>query len=416
MATTGSATPSISCKDCDRAFRWKPDLAGKRVKCKCGGRIQFPDQAPARSTTNNPKAKTKSKPKPAEDEGFNPFDDALDALAAQQESVKVEPVAAQSGAAAASPTGSTRCPMCRAVNPADAMLCENCDTALVEMKGSAPPKPASRLQPGSGKNKKRGGRKAKGKASGKDMPGGGRSATGGIRMSRGLDTTSKREITTGVKVAGFGMLIHILGYFAAFFCMILLVISVAAAASASEDPVPQNQMWTVAMTASLPLFALCISLLACFVGPLLAFAAPNDAGRGNLIGTVVCVVLGIGLPIGFAMGVDPEFVAKYPRIRLLVSIPMLLLMAGAVGFVLKFLVDFTAYIEDGFSHGWADFMLGIFFVLLLIQFVVGAVSAIPTVGPIVLAIAAIPILLINVVMSIAYMVVCLRAGWVAMRA
>jgi len=32
----------VTCPSCNRAYAYKPALAGKRVKCKCGGRIDFP--------------------------------------------------------------------------------------------------------------------------------------------------------------------------------------------------------------------------------------------------------------------------------------------------------------------------------------------------------------------------------------
>lgn len=38
---------TIECPACMRQFRWKPELAGKRAKCKCGGRVTFPLEAPA---------------------------------------------------------------------------------------------------------------------------------------------------------------------------------------------------------------------------------------------------------------------------------------------------------------------------------------------------------------------------------
>lgn len=38
---------AVTCPDCKRAYKWKPELAGKRVKCKCGQRIQFPHENPA---------------------------------------------------------------------------------------------------------------------------------------------------------------------------------------------------------------------------------------------------------------------------------------------------------------------------------------------------------------------------------
>lgn len=36
----------IVCSSCGKTFRWKPELAGKRAKCKCGGVIAIPAQPP----------------------------------------------------------------------------------------------------------------------------------------------------------------------------------------------------------------------------------------------------------------------------------------------------------------------------------------------------------------------------------
>ena len=37
---------SISCPFCNRQYNWKPELAGRRVKCKCGNVIAVPEAAP----------------------------------------------------------------------------------------------------------------------------------------------------------------------------------------------------------------------------------------------------------------------------------------------------------------------------------------------------------------------------------
>jgi hypothetical protein len=33
---------TVTCPNCQRVYAMKPELAGKRAKCKCGGRIEFP--------------------------------------------------------------------------------------------------------------------------------------------------------------------------------------------------------------------------------------------------------------------------------------------------------------------------------------------------------------------------------------
>src|SRR4051794_21497346 len=38
----GSAPPRITCSGCGKTYVWKPELAGKRVKCKCGEAMTVP--------------------------------------------------------------------------------------------------------------------------------------------------------------------------------------------------------------------------------------------------------------------------------------------------------------------------------------------------------------------------------------
>jgi hypothetical protein len=37
-----TATRAVSCDACGKRYRYKPELAGKKVKCPCGGRVRFP--------------------------------------------------------------------------------------------------------------------------------------------------------------------------------------------------------------------------------------------------------------------------------------------------------------------------------------------------------------------------------------
>ena len=37
---------NFACESCGKEYRWKPELAGKRVKCKCGGVMTVPAAAP----------------------------------------------------------------------------------------------------------------------------------------------------------------------------------------------------------------------------------------------------------------------------------------------------------------------------------------------------------------------------------
>ena len=41
-----TAVPN-ACTSCGKEFRWKPELAGKKAKCKCGSVISVPAKPPA---------------------------------------------------------------------------------------------------------------------------------------------------------------------------------------------------------------------------------------------------------------------------------------------------------------------------------------------------------------------------------
>lgn len=43
----GSAAGSFACDTCGKQYRWKPELAGKRAKCKCGAVVDCPASDPA---------------------------------------------------------------------------------------------------------------------------------------------------------------------------------------------------------------------------------------------------------------------------------------------------------------------------------------------------------------------------------
>ena len=41
------AVGQFSCDNCGKSYAWKPQLAGKRVKCKCGSPLSVPKSDPA---------------------------------------------------------------------------------------------------------------------------------------------------------------------------------------------------------------------------------------------------------------------------------------------------------------------------------------------------------------------------------
>jgi len=50
-----TATRAVSCDSCGKQYRYKSELAGKKVKCPCGGRVRFPlDSEPASQPQEHP--------------------------------------------------------------------------------------------------------------------------------------------------------------------------------------------------------------------------------------------------------------------------------------------------------------------------------------------------------------------------
>ena len=58
-----SEASKFKCASCGREFRWKPELAGKKAKCKCGATVQVPATDPA--------AAAKPPPPPADEQSFD---------------------------------------------------------------------------------------------------------------------------------------------------------------------------------------------------------------------------------------------------------------------------------------------------------------------------------------------------------
>lgn len=48
------ASGMFKCAGCARQYKWKPELAGKKVKCKCGTAIEVPSQMPTASGAPTP--------------------------------------------------------------------------------------------------------------------------------------------------------------------------------------------------------------------------------------------------------------------------------------------------------------------------------------------------------------------------
>lgn len=79
----------LTCEECGRSFPWKPEYAGKSLKCKCGKVIKAPAAAPSGSPRAGGAApaprKPAAAPKPARDPDAPPSLDDLDDMVAHAE-------------------------------------------------------------------------------------------------------------------------------------------------------------------------------------------------------------------------------------------------------------------------------------------------------------------------------------------
>ena len=112
------AQAKFACPSCGRQFTWKPELAGRSAKCKCGATVKIPAQPAAAA----PQAK---RPAPAaataapESDGGNPLDSYAFSPA------EAPPVGRQSAAAPAADAG-LRCPSCGGAMLPGAVICVSC--------------------------------------------------------------------------------------------------------------------------------------------------------------------------------------------------------------------------------------------------------------------------------------------------
>src|SRR5690348_10911130 len=67
---------TVACASCGKEYRWKPELAGKRAKCKCGGVVTFPKADPVAAAA--PPPPPPPPPVPDVPEGFEDYGMAAD--------------------------------------------------------------------------------------------------------------------------------------------------------------------------------------------------------------------------------------------------------------------------------------------------------------------------------------------------
>jgi len=105
------ADDKITCPDCGKQFTWKPEYAGRKVKCKCGHAFRVPEAPPST----------------IDEETFD-IDDIVapdDAASAPDPDEILRQSEAQA-AAASTPIAANLCPECAAEMPDNAVLCIQC--------------------------------------------------------------------------------------------------------------------------------------------------------------------------------------------------------------------------------------------------------------------------------------------------
>ncbi len=281
----------FSCPYCDRRFRYKPELEGKRVRCKCGEK--FAVEAPL---IEEPDPYSLGANPDEEDDGPD-----LMALLGTTDGNAPVPV----------PTAGKACPVCGSAVTDTAALCIQCGTNLKS-----------------------------GKKSGKTsvVPG----------WASAHENTSS---AVRIKITGAGLGLHGLGYLA----LVLGMTVAGVGGHLMEGGNPTGEVLAMigglATLGGLPLLV---------IGPFLGLAAPPDAGRGLLIGSIACYLGGTALVILLATGQVPGFLAA------VASVPFLV---GA-GCFLGFLQKLSVYLDDDSLYSRSEFLLKTLFLIVILAFLV----------------------------------------------
>lgn len=123
MSQTG--TDQFVCEGCGRSYRWKPELAGRKVKCKCG-QVMIAPKALAPVAVSVP-----AEAEVDEDDLYTIAGDKPKPKARHKQML---------------PEGTEHCPACDAFLVIGAKICVQCGFDLVT--GKAPPKPTAVVDDG----------------------------------------------------------------------------------------------------------------------------------------------------------------------------------------------------------------------------------------------------------------------------
>ena len=225
-----SQADTFICPHCDRQYRFKPELEGKRIRCKCGEK--FTVEAPILEEPDDEIDGYDLHDEPAEHEGEGPDWSAL--------------LGPEGGAAAAAPVelSANVCPNCRAAIKPGAALCIQCGTDL------------------------RSGKKR-----------------GKTKITQAKDTAHDSTASAvRTKIAGVGLLIHGIGYLGMMLAVILFFI--AGWQAAKQNPIADSLMAGAGIS-----FIIGIPML--LLGPFLCLTTPKDAGLLFLIGSIGLYFVGM---------------------------------------------------------------------------------------------------------------------------
>lgn len=100
----------VACPSCGKGYRWKPDLAGRKVKCKCGEIFRMADASPDAS----------------EPPGTTELSDGYDLHDSHLGAHDVKAKAPQASASTATGGGHGKCPSCNQALKPGAVICINC--------------------------------------------------------------------------------------------------------------------------------------------------------------------------------------------------------------------------------------------------------------------------------------------------
>jgi hypothetical protein len=115
--------PAIQCPTCQKQYTWKPELAGRRVKCKCGTVINVPAEVPSAG----------------QDELYDLADSPRD-----QDEHSIGDLQGLAAPTAVQESNQFRCPYCGQDLEAGATMCVFCGTSF-EQRAAAKRKPASAM-------------------------------------------------------------------------------------------------------------------------------------------------------------------------------------------------------------------------------------------------------------------------------